>query len=192
MSTLDKILITPEAVRTSRVWFDNQIQAAAKLRLTPNKVLLDKSFRLTGTLTPGKLYFFFYDAKLKETLPYWDQFPLVFPLSRENGAFRGLNMHYLEYKPRMALLQELLKVNGNKGFSERKKIQISWGLCQSMAKLAPAQACIKMYLNDHLASPFCEVAPEYWHTAMMLPVQRFVGASKEHVWADSKIKSRRK
>ena len=65
MSTLDKILITPEAVRTSRVWFDNQIQAAAKLRLTPNKVLLDKSFHLTGTLTPGKLYFFFYDAKLK-------------------------------------------------------------------------------------------------------------------------------
>lgn len=187
---LDQVVINEASVKKSRAWFDEQIQIMSRLRMTPNQVLTNKAFKMTGNILPGRLYFYFYDAKLKDTLPYWDQFPLVFPLSKNKDSFTGLNLHYLEYQPRMALLQELLKVNGNKSYTESKKISVSWGLVSGMAKLAPAQACIKMYLNEHLASPFCEVAPEYWHTAMMLPVQRFVGASKESVWRESRLKYR--
>ena len=187
---LENVVISPNEVQKSRAWFNEQIQIMSRLRLTPNQVLTNKAFKMTGNILPGRLYFYFYDAKLKDKLPYWDQFPLVFPLSKGKDSFTGLNLHYLEYQPRMSLLQELLKVNGNNSYTETRKISVSWGLVSGMAKLAPAQACIKMYLNEHLASPFCEVSPEYWHTAMMLPVQRFVGASKESVWRDSRLKYR--
>lgn len=189
-SRLEKVIITPESVKKSRAWFDSQIREMAKLRISPNQVLTNSAFRMQGNILPGRLYFFHYDAKHKDTLPYWDQFPLVFPLSKKQGSFTGLNMHYLEYQPRMALLQELIKVNGNKNYTDTHKIRLSWGLVQNMAKLRTAEACIHMYLNDYLASPFAEVHTDYWHTAMMLPVQRFVGASKERVWADSRVKTR--
>lgn len=187
---LERVIISPESVKNSRAWFDEQIQIMSRMRMSPNQVLMNKAFRMTGNILPGRLYFYFYDAKMKDKLPYWDQFPLVFPLTKTGDGFTGLNMHYLEYQPRMMLLQELIKVNGNKSYTETNKIKVSWGLVSSMAKLDAGKACIKMYLNEHLASPFCEVAPEYWQTAMMLPVQRFVGASKESVWKDSRKKYR--
>lgn len=185
-------LITPEEVKNSRKWFDEKITALARRKYSANQILTSKKFTMRTEIIPGKLYYFFYDAKHKETLPYWDQFPMIFPFAADDTSFRGLNLHYLEYKPRMALLQELLKVNGNKNISDINKIRCSWELVSSMSKLAPAKACVKMYLYDHIASPFAEVPPEFWHTAMMLPVQRFVGASKEYVWADSAKKARRR
>ena len=30
----------------------------------------------------GKMYMFFYDAKHKKTLPYWDRFPVMIPVER--------------------------------------------------------------------------------------------------------------
>jgi hypothetical protein len=85
----------------------------ATKKITPNRVMLEEGMHLTSTLTPGKLFFFYYDPKHKETLPYYDQFPLVIPFAKEKGAFRGLNLHYLDYQMRMALFNELLKVTGN-------------------------------------------------------------------------------
>lgn len=187
-SKLENLIITPESVRTSSAWFNEQVKILSAANMTPNKILSGGVFKLQTDIVPGKLYFYFYDAKLKDTLPYWDQFPLVFPFNKTADAFTGLNLHYLDYKSRMMLLKELLKVNGNNTYTETKKIKFSWGLVKSMAKLSPAKACVKMYLFDHMASPFCEVSPTYWHTAMLLPVQRFVGASNNRVWSDSKRK----
>ncbi len=183
--------ILPEDVKKSSKWFNEQITNLAKRRYSPAQILQNNQFRMGNTVVPGKLYFFFYDAKHKDTLPYWDQFPMIFPLSASNDSFTGLNLHYLEYKPRMALLTELLKVNGSTAITDINKIKLSWTLVSKMSKLAPAKACIKMYLFEHIASPFAEVPPTLWHTAMLLPVQRFVGASKEQVWADSARKIRR-
>ena len=40
---------------------------------------------------------FFYDPKpeQKKNLPYFDMFPLVFPLRRLGDGFTGINVHYL-------------------------------------------------------------------------------------------------
>ena len=66
------------------------------------------------------------------------------------------------------------------------KIKYSWQIVSSVSQLAPAQACVKRYLDEQVGSPFAEVHPEFWHTAIMLPVQRFVGARKERVWTESR------
>lgn len=180
--------ITPDKVKKQKKWFDDQVKSMATKKITPNRVMLEEGMHLTSTLTPGKLFFFYYDPKHKETLPYYDQFPLVIPFAKEKGAFRGLNLHYLDYQMRMALFNELLKVTGNQKLTPSSKIKYSWGIVKNMAKLAPAQACVKMYLDNHVVQPFCEIPHEFWHTAMMLPVQRFVGSSKESIWAEAKRK----
>ena len=43
----------------------------------------------------GKMYMFFYDAKYKDTLPFFDIFPLVFPIEFYSEGFLGINLHYL-------------------------------------------------------------------------------------------------
>jgi hypothetical protein len=47
----------------------------------------------------GGLYFFVYDPKTKNDLPYYDRFPLVIPLKRTPDGFIGLN-----YNPIVATL----------------------------------------------------------------------------------------
>jgi len=178
--------IDPNEVKKSSSWFNDQIQRLATKKITPNRIMLEEGMHLTSKLVPGRMYFYYYDPKLKDTLPYYDQFPLLIPFGKTQGSFTGLNLHYLDYKPRMALFKELLTISGNNHISDSSKIKYTWDMVRSAAKTPGFKACVKMYLEDHVRSPFCEIPPTSWHTAVMLPVQRFVGASKESVWKESR------
>lgn len=189
-TSLELYHINPSDVKNSKAWFDSQVAKLATKKITPNRIMIgDGGMQLTGRLSPGKMFFFYYDPKFKETLPYYDQFPMVIPFDKDDKGFIGLNLHYLDYRPRMMLLKELLKISGNKALTESSKINYSWQMIKGVSKMKMAAPCVKRYLFDHVKSPFCEVPPTSWHTAMLLPVQRFVGASKEYVWNESKRKA---
>jgi hypothetical protein len=133
---------------------------------------------------------FVYDPKTKAQLPYYDTFPLVFPYEKVPGGFMGLNMHYLPYQLRVRLLDRLMVYASNKKMDETTKIRYSWALISGVSKFSLAQPCIKHYLDNHVRSQFKLVPADDWATAMMLPVERFVGANKQVVWADSVRKTR--
>ena len=48
-----------------------------------------------STVRVGQMFLFAYDAKHKDTLPYYDRYPLIFPFKKVNDGFLGINMHYL-------------------------------------------------------------------------------------------------
>jgi hypothetical protein len=181
--------IDPNDIKNSKAWFEQQIKLMASQRITPNRIMANGGMNLSVRLKPGRPVFFFYDPKFKETLPYFDMFPLVIPFQKTENGFMGLNLHYLDYKPRILLFKELDRIY-SRGFDETRKLQYSWDLIRGVSKLKAAAPCIKQYLNSHVQSPFFEIPTESWYTAMMLPVQRFVGASKEQVWRESATKSR--
>lgn len=184
---LSTIQLTPDAVENSRKWFDTQIRTFRNsLGLkNPNYVLKAQQFRVGKRMLPGRMYFFFYDPKTKETLPYYDTFPLVLPYAKTEEGFIGLNLHYLEYRPRMFLLNELARISGANFLNDNDKLRFSWETVVRMSKLRYGRPCIKQYLNTHVRSPFAEVPSQYWQTAVMLPVQQFVGASNRQVWRQS-------
>jgi hypothetical protein len=128
---------------------------------------------------------FLYDPKTKDELPYYDMFPLVFPYKSVSGGFMGLNMHYLPYQARVVLLQRLMDFASDRALTENTKIRYSWSLISGVAKFEWAEPCIKHYLNSHVRSPFRKIDAPDWTTAMLLPVEQFVGASKNKVWKDS-------
>jgi hypothetical protein len=175
-----------DASTKSRAWFEQQVLLLNRKRLTPNKVLQSEATQLRQQIYPGYLYMFMYDPKLKETLPYYDMFPLVFPYAKFQGGFMGLNMHYLPYPLRVTLLDRLMTFANNKKMDETTRIKYSWDLINGMSRFKPAQPCIKHYLTDHVRSPFRRIESYDWATAMLLPVERFQGATKEQVWADSR------
>lgn len=175
-----------EVSRKSRAWFEQQVLLMTRKRITPNKVIQSDPQQLRAQVFPGFLYMFVYDPKLKETLPYYDQFPMVFPFRKVPGGFYGLNLHYLPYPLRVQLLDRLMTFANNTKMDESTKIKYSWQMIDGVSRFKLAQPCVKHYLTDHVRSPFRRIEAHDWATAMMLPVERFQGATKEQVWTDSR------
>lgn len=185
-TALELYKVTLSDVKRSKKWFDERTRYLSTKKITPNRLMVaEEGERLTHDLIPGRLYSFYYMPKHYETLPYYDTFPLVFPYDRDQKGFIGLNLHYLDYQPRFEIFRELLKTSNSRYLNEQTKIKYNWDLIRNVAKLRPAQACIKRYLFSHVQSPFLEFSPKDWPTAMTLPVERFVGANKRQVWVDS-------
>lgn len=174
------------AVKKSRAWFEQQVLIMTRQQLTPQRVLNGNPEQLVTKIIPGHLYMFVYDPKTKDTLPYYDRFPLVFPFRKTPDGFIGLNMHYLPYPLRITLLDNLLTFASNQRFDETTRLKYSWALIDGMSKYAAAKPCVKQYLVGHVRTQFRQVESNNWATAMLLPVERFVGASKQEIWADSK------
>ena len=53
---------------------------------------------------------FFYDPKHKDTLPYYDRFPLSVIIGPAKGGFYGLNLHYLPPVLRAKMLDALMDI----------------------------------------------------------------------------------
>jgi len=174
------------AVKRSKGWFEKQVASLSQQNITPNKVISGKPVDLRQSIMPGNLYMYVYDPKTKEDLPYYDRFPLVFPFRKTQDGFYGLNMHYLPYEYRIKLLDELLVFKSNARWDETTKLKYSWALIDGVSRFKAAQPCVKQYLNSHVRSQFRQIYSEDWATAMLLPVERFVGASKQQVWTESK------
>ena len=174
------------AVKRSRSWFDKQVASMAKQQLTPNKVLQGNPDQLVTRIMPGHLYMFAYDPKLKKELPYYDRFPLVFPFSKTPDGFIGLNMHYLPYQLRIALLDNLLVFRSNNRLDETTKLKYSWQVLDGVSRYKAAQPCVKQYLIGHVRTQFRQVESKDWATAMLLPVEKFIGAPSKSVWKDSR------
>ena len=174
------------AVKKSRAWFEQQVLIMTRQQLTPQRVLNGNPEQLVTRIMPGHLYMFVYDPKTKAELPYYDRFPLVFPFRKTPDGFIGLNMHYLPYPLRINLLDNLLTYASNQRFDETTRLKYSWALIDGMSKYAAAKPCVKQYLSGHVRTQFRQVESNNWATAMLLPVERFVGASKQEIWADSR------
>jgi hypothetical protein len=174
------------SVRKSRSWFEQQVLLMSKQQITPQRVIQGNPEQLTTRIMPGFMYMFAYDPKGKATLPYYDRFPLVLPFRKTPDGFIGLNMHYLPYPLRITLLDNLLVFKNNSNIDETTRIKYSWTLIDGVSKYAAAKPCVKQYLAGHVRSQFRKINANDWATAMLLPVERFIGSNKEQIWADSK------
>lgn len=129
---------------------------------------------------PGKLYAYIYDAKHKDTLPYWDKYPLIINLGYgKNGSSRvmyGLNLHYIPPKARQQFLEELLKQYANTPtITNKTKLKINWSQVKGFAG---ADKMIKSYLPGHIKGPMIEIKPADWANVVMMPLQQFMSQGK--------------
>ena len=120
-SSLAKEGLTPRT-NASRAWLRAKVR---DLKPTSEALMRDRD-RLKGKSMIGKMYFYFYDPKTKDTMPYYDRFPLVIPIERYNDGFLGLNLHYIHPKQRMILLDKLSDTMSNDTYDENTKLKISY------------------------------------------------------------------
>jgi hypothetical protein len=182
-TSLAKEGLTPRT-NAAREWLRSKVKS---LNPTPQSLMRDRE-RLRDNSFIGRMYFYFYDPKHKDTLPYYDRFPLVIPIERYSDGFLGLNLHYIHPKQRIILLDKLSDTATNKRFDDKTKLRISYEYLAAASKAFEATPCIKRYLFSHIDSRFLEISAEEWDIAVMLPVESFVGATTSKVYADSRKK----
>jgi len=181
----EKAQYDPNVKFRSKAWFDQQVKLLGAQVSTPQKLLKDAGSQNRAMIIPGNCYMFQYDPKHKKTLPFYDRFPLVFPFAKTEHGFIGLNMHYLAYPLRIKLLDRLQQFRSNDKMDGNTKLKLQWATIAGVSKFAMAKPCVKEYLIDHVRSQFVKINSKDWSMAMLLPVERFVGATKDQVWRDS-------
>lgn len=133
----------------------------------------------------GYMYSYMYDAKHKDTLPYWDAFPLIILIGPAKNGFYGLNLHYLPPKARAILFDRLLDLATNKRYDEKTRIKLSYDLLKSTEKYALFKNCFKHYLWKQVESRMMFIPADEWEAALFLPTQDFQKASNTKVWSDT-------
>jgi hypothetical protein len=144
-----------------------------------------ENFRKTTNYKIGKLYFFYYDPKGKNELPYYDRFPLVLILDKHPDGFLGLNLHYLPYRYRVAFLNKLRQYAVLNQDDEIQRLRITYDILNASKRLREFRPCIKKYLHGHLMSKLLTIQPNEWEVASLLPLQQFRGAMPQEVWQES-------
>lgn len=175
--------ITPRT-KESRAWFMNKIKNMRNI----NKEQLMKSDPLKQTKNEviGSMYMFFYDPKHKDTLPYYDTFPLVVVIGPAEGGFLGLNLHYLPPALRAKMLDGLMDITTDKKFTNSTRFRATYALLAKTAKLKYFKPCVKHYLNDHVKGNLALVPAPEWEIATFLPTADFRKANNFKVYNDSK------
>ena len=143
---------------------------------------LDK-YRVVSKPKVGGMYTFVYDAKHKQTLPYWDKHPLIILLGPAKQGFLGLNVHYLSPADRDRFFTAMLKYTGKKDpdlLTEKDLFDIDWG---KVKKIPMIEKTVHHYLYSHVKTKILEISPTEWEITIYLPTASFQGASQKQVWS---------
>ena len=162
-TVFDKILDTTTGPK-SFDWYRKQVNNMT----TPGaKSLINKG---KATLSPkyGMMNLFGYDPKYKATLPYYDKFPLIFPIEPAKGGFIGINFHYLPFGARVAFLKQLSENASDKNFDKKTRYMIDWVSNPYFKKTT------KRYLNSQVRTSFLNIPADEMAIAIFLPVARFM------------------
>jgi len=175
--------ITPRT-QESRNWFRRKTQQLR--RVNRKELMRADEVELRNRFMPGKMYMFYYDPKTKETLPYYDGFPLVIPVERAEGGFYGMNLHYLPPVLRAKFLDSLMDITTNKKYDETTRFRVTYEAMKSAAKFKYFKPCYKRYLTSHVKSRFAYISPTEWEIATFLPAADWRKSSGSAVYKDSR------
>lgn len=155
-------------------WFKEIVSKAVRSRTKANPMV-------------GRIYTFAYLAKTRQTLPYFDRFPLSVCIGKKEGRWWSINLHYLPPDMRAAFLEELIvkyaddKTKRAARMKNETQLRIDWKKMKGFNQKVFEHA-LTSYLPEQMKSQLMEVNPIDWHIAVALPSQQFV------TYADGKQK----
>ena len=162
-TVFDKILDKATAPK-SFDWYRKQVKdmttPGAKSLITRGKATLRPKY--------GMMNLFGYDAKHKATLPYYDKFPLIFPIEPAKGGFIGINFHYLPFGARVAFLKQLSQYATDENYDNQTRYNLDWVNNSYFRKTT------KRYLNSQVRTSFLNIPADEMAIAIFLPVARFM------------------
>lgn len=179
--------IDESKVDDARSWYREKANEVAT-RIDTRRFIASNISMQESRVRLGHFYIYRYDPKHKETLPYYDAFPITLVIKRDKEGFLGLNMHYLPYQYRLVLMDSLYDfVTGSEDMT---RIRVTYRILNNVSKLRFFRPCIKYYLNNNVQTRFLHIPVEDWDVAAFLPLQRFYKQKINRVHRDSILQIR--
>ena len=169
--------------KQSQTWFKNNV---TNLSVSSQSILKDTALTRTTQQIRGSMYMYFYDPKHKQTLPYYDRFPMTIMVSPAKGGFQGLNLHYLSPNVRAMFLDSLMDTATSQNLTDTTKLRITAKKLAATKKYKEFKPCWNNYLSAHVKSRLVEIPMPEWEIAVFLPVEQFKKVKKESVWRYSR------
>jgi len=152
-----------------------------------------------GVALRGRLYTYRYIATTvtKDSIPYWDMYPVVLVTRLFQGGFQGLNFNYLKNDMRDDLIKSLsrfFRVRGNLRFFEYK------GFLRVLQQRPwrSALVCMRSYRYDNLQTPLIQIYDDEWENVMRSSYEMFfrtnlitknrVPVKSELIWEQQRLK----
>ena len=178
----------PARTQEAREWYRD---AASRINaLQPGRLVRSDPDRNRSQIRIGDMYLYHYDPKYKETLPYYDRFPLVFPFKRVPKGWLGINMHYLPLPYRAQLMDSLYDLTSNNRYDEQTRLRMNYDLLNGAARFRWFKPTVHRYLINHVESRLVYIHPSEWDIALFLPLERFYTNTKrikkQQVYRDSR------
>lgn len=182
-SIFDQIRNDPKYTQARSIeWFRRKIdELGANTPTYRSDLFKSNKERQTGRMLPGAMYFFSYDPKHRETLPYYDKFPLILCFGLTEDGMMGINFHYLPYIIRVRLLDKLLLIANKYHDNQQRVLRFNWEFLSNAAKFPEIKPAVKRYLYSHVTTRFLKVDVQDWKTAVLLPTESFAKKSYAYV-----------
>ena len=170
--------------KQSREWFKDKVSELKNINR--RQLMREEPIELRNRQLIGTMNMFFYDPKTKDTLPYFDRFPLAIISGPADGGFYGINLHYLPQTLRAKFLDALLDVTNNKRYDESTRLRLSYNILKTASKLDAFKPCFKHYLPGQIRGQIKMVPADYWETALFFPSEQFKKETKTSVFSKSR------
>jgi hypothetical protein len=134
----------------------------------------------------GSMIMFFYDPKHRDTLPYYDSFPLIIAIGPAPGGFHGLNLHYLPIPLRAKFLDSLMDITNNKRYDESTRFDMSYQFLKSSSTMKYFKPCFKHYLTKQVEGKLAYIPPPEWEIATFLPAAQWQKGGRSQAYSDAR------
>jgi len=182
VTLFDKVSKATRGEQRTLTWYKNTVKSLSnEYKKMPDHLIKDEKADshdpeeyqdeniLRKKVVQGHLYFFEYEAKSK-WLPYYDKFPLVYVMRTMGDSFYGANLHYLNPKKRILIINKL-----------------------KQGKIDVPKSIIHKYIVSHATSLYLDLALQEWETSILLPIEDFVSTKgtgkipydRDLVWAET-------
>lgn len=174
--------ITPRT-RESRAWFRKRVQ---NIKVNRRDLMNSEMIEQRPRSEIGSMFMFFYDAKTRDKLPYWDSFPLVIAVGPAPKGFYGLNLHYLPIPLRAKFLDNLMDITNNKRFDTTTTFSVSYEYLKSASKMRYFKPCFKHYLTSQVEGQLSYIPPPEWEIATFLPAAQWQKGGQSQAYKDAR------
>lgn len=174
--------ITPRT-RESRAWFRKRVQ---NIKVNRRDLMNSEMIEQRPRSEIGSMFMFFYDAKTRDKLPYWDSFPLVIAVGPAPKGFYGLNLHYLPIPLRAKFLDNLMDITNNKRFDTTTTFSVSYEYLKSASRMRYFKPCFKHYLTSQVEGQLSYIPPPEWEIATFLPAAQWQKGGQSQAYKDAR------
>lgn len=142
------------------------IQSSIKKTNLLQKNILTDVKRKADRLRVGEMYCFAYPVpKYRDTLPFYDQIPVVICTEVNRNGFEGVNIHYFPIEEREKFFKNIVERRTAVSFGEQTRFKM------------PMEVDIgyRSYLKRKVFSSIIHIRATDWFSALYLPIQKFYG-----------------